>query len=156
MEESKTEGTNDTLENLKWINQKRKLELRADRERDEFRSQEKKLRQLRAEGRKKKMTPQEEEMWREHEKEVQRKERERQREQERLMRDYKPDVQLRYVDKYGRDLDPKEAYRDLSHRFHGKSSGKKKTEKRFQKYYQKLEAEEKLKGHVFSGGYNEE
>ncbi|KAL7062739.1 hypothetical protein AAHC03_022 [Spirometra sp. Aus1] len=46
---------------------------------------------------------------------------------------YKPDVQLHYVDDMGRALAPKEAFRQLSHKFHGKGSGKKKIEKRTKK-----------------------
>ncbi|KAM3177094.1 hypothetical protein ACTXT7_005196 [Hymenolepis weldensis] len=46
---------------------------------------------------------------------------------------YKPDVKLYYVDEMGRNLSPKEAFRQLSHKFHGKGSGKKKTEKRNKK-----------------------
>lgn len=46
---------------------------------------------------------------------------------------YKPDVKLEYVDDGGRMLNQKEAFRQLSHRFHGKGSGKKKTEKRSKK-----------------------
>lgn len=46
---------------------------------------------------------------------------------------YKPDVKLEYVDETGRHLNQKEAFRQLSHRFHGKGSGKKKTEKRGKK-----------------------
>ena len=46
---------------------------------------------------------------------------------------YKPDVKLYYVDELGRNLTPKEAFRQLSHKFHGKGSGKKKTEKRTKK-----------------------
>ncbi|VDD80596.1 unnamed protein product [Mesocestoides corti] len=46
---------------------------------------------------------------------------------------YKPDVKLYYVDEMGRNMTPKEAFRQLSHKFHGKGSGKKKTEKRTKK-----------------------
>ena len=46
---------------------------------------------------------------------------------------YKPDVKLEYVDDSGRMLNEKEAFRQLSHRFHGKGSGKRKTEKRSKK-----------------------
>ncbi|KAK7483539.1 hypothetical protein BaRGS_00025213 [Batillaria attramentaria] len=46
---------------------------------------------------------------------------------------YKPEIRLEYVDDSGRNLNPKEAFRQLSHRFHGKGSGKKKTEKRQKK-----------------------
>ena len=46
---------------------------------------------------------------------------------------YKPEFKLEYVDDSGRNLNQKEAFRQLSHRFHGKGSGKKKTEKRSKK-----------------------
>ncbi|XP_041353215.1 U4/U6.U5 tri-snRNP-associated protein 1-like [Gigantopelta aegis] len=46
---------------------------------------------------------------------------------------YKPEVRLQYVDDSGRSMNAKEAFRQLSHRFHGKGSGKKKTEKRQKK-----------------------
>ncbi|KAL5007937.1 hypothetical protein ScPMuIL_013518 [Solemya velum] len=46
---------------------------------------------------------------------------------------YRPDIKLEYVDDAGRLLNEKEAFRQLSHRFHGKGSGKKKTEKRMKK-----------------------
>ncbi|KAJ6531811.1 SART-1 family-domain-containing protein [Mycena capillaripes] len=63
----------------------------------------------------------------------------RQREQQEirdtveLFKSYKPDVNLVYYDEYGRALTPKEAWKALSHRFHGKGSGKMKTEKRLKK-----------------------
>lgn len=50
--------------------------------------------------------------------------------------EYKPEVTLEYVDETGRVLSEKEAFRQLSHRFHGKGSGKKKTEKRAKKLEQ--------------------
>ncbi|XP_033632494.1 U4/U6.U5 tri-snRNP-associated protein 1-like [Asterias rubens] len=46
---------------------------------------------------------------------------------------YKPDVKLRYHDDHGREINQKEAFRLLSHRFHGKGSGKMKTDKRAKK-----------------------
>ncbi|KAM0258268.1 hypothetical protein ACHAQJ_003910 [Trichoderma viride] len=46
---------------------------------------------------------------------------------------YKPNVELKYVDDHGRMLDRKEAFKHLSHQFHGKGSGKGKTEKRLKK-----------------------
>ncbi|XP_063958840.1 U4/U6.U5 tri-snRNP-associated protein 1-like [Lytechinus pictus] len=46
---------------------------------------------------------------------------------------YKPDVKITYTDESGRSLNQKEAFRVLSHRFHGKGSGKMKTEKRAKK-----------------------
>ncbi|PGH27292.1 hypothetical protein AJ80_01002 [Polytolypa hystricis UAMH7299] len=48
-------------------------------------------------------------------------------------REYKPDVQLKYVDEHGRLMDRKEAFKHLSHQFHGKGSGKMKTEKHLKK-----------------------
>ncbi|KAL1881124.1 hypothetical protein VTK73DRAFT_4801 [Phialemonium thermophilum] len=46
---------------------------------------------------------------------------------------YQPNVELKYVDEYGRNLDQKEAFKHLSHQFHGKGSGKGKTDKRLKK-----------------------
>jgi U4/U6.U5 tri-snRNP-associated protein 1 len=42
-------------------------------------------------------------------------------------------VTLEYIDDSGRSLNSKEAFRYLSHKFHGKTSGKLKTEKRQRK-----------------------
>jgi U4/U6.U5 tri-snRNP-associated protein 1 len=57
--------------------------------------------------------------------------------------DYKPDIKLDYIDEKGRSMNEKEAFRYLSHRFHGKGSGKKKTEKRNQKIVE-MEAMNKM------------
>lgn len=46
---------------------------------------------------------------------------------------YKPNVDIKYRDELGRDLDTKEAFRHMSHAFHGKGSGKGKTEKLLKK-----------------------
>ena len=46
---------------------------------------------------------------------------------------YKPSVNLEYIDDSGRSMSSKEAFRYLSHKFHGKGSGKLKTEKRHRK-----------------------
>ncbi|KAJ3125200.1 hypothetical protein HK098_000511 [Nowakowskiella sp. JEL0407] len=62
-------------------------------------------------------------------------------ETEKRFQDYAPDIKLEYHDEFGRQLTPKEAYRQLSHRFHGKGSGKLKTEKRLKK----IQEEEKMK-----------
>lgn len=57
-----------------------------------------------------------------------------------LFRDkYKPNVELKYTDEHGRSLNQKEAFKHLSHQFHGKTSGKGKTDKRLKK----IEAEKK-------------
>ena len=42
-------------------------------------------------------------------------------------------MKLEYIDDSGRLLNQKEAFRYLSHKFHGKGSGKMKTEKRMKK-----------------------
>lgn len=55
-------------------------------------------------------------------------------------REYKPDVQLKYVDEHGRVMNQKEAFKQLSHQFHGKGSGKMKTEK----HLKKIEDERKM------------
>lgn len=46
---------------------------------------------------------------------------------------YRPEVQLSYKDEHGRQLGQKEAFKHLSHMFHGKGSGKGKLEKRLKK-----------------------
>jgi U4/U6.U5 tri-snRNP-associated protein 1 len=46
---------------------------------------------------------------------------------------YQPKVDLKYVDDHGRSLDQKGAFKHLSHHFHGKGSGKGKTEKLLKK-----------------------
>ncbi|GAA6002424.1 hypothetical protein JCM10207_001112 [Rhodosporidiobolus poonsookiae] len=46
---------------------------------------------------------------------------------------YKPVVNLTYHDEFGRDMTPKEAWKHLSHAFHGHGSGAKKTDKRLKK-----------------------
>ncbi|ORZ13633.1 SART-1 protein [Absidia repens] len=74
------------------------------------------------------------------ERQKEREERDRLREHEKRMADYKPDVFLEYVDDQGHVLKTKEAFRYQSHKFHGKTSGKGKTEKRMQK----MDEEKKL------------
>ncbi|KAL0954550.1 hypothetical protein HGRIS_003516 [Hohenbuehelia grisea] len=61
-------------------------------------------------------------------------------------KNYKPDVVINYHDEFGRKLTPKEAWKALSHKFHGKGSGKLKTEKRLKKI-----AEEKKQEAMASG-----
>ncbi|WRT70292.1 uncharacterized protein IL334_007290 [Kwoniella shivajii] len=46
---------------------------------------------------------------------------------------YKPDINIVYHDEFGRNMTPKEAWKSLSHKFHGKTSGRMKTEKRLKK-----------------------
>lgn len=52
---------------------------------------------------------------------------------ELFSKDYKPNVDLKYIDEYGRNMNQKEAFKHLSHQFHGKGSGKQKTEKTLKK-----------------------
>lgn len=50
-----------------------------------------------------------------------------------LLKKYKFNVELKYVDDMGRHLNQKEAFKELSHQFHGKTSGKGKTDKKLSK-----------------------
>ncbi|KAF9910848.1 hypothetical protein EC991_005311 [Linnemannia zychae] len=77
---------------------------------------------------------------RDREYENQRREQQLLDEREARMKNYKPDVNLEYIDDSGNRLNTKEAFRQLSHAFHGKTSGKMKTEKRMKK----LEDERRL------------
>jgi U4/U6.U5 tri-snRNP-associated protein 1 len=52
---------------------------------------------------------------------------------EHFNKEYKPNIQLKYVDDHGRHMNQKEAFKHLSHQFHGKGSGKQKTEKMLKK-----------------------
>jgi U4/U6.U5 tri-snRNP-associated protein 1 len=70
-----------------------------------------------------------------------------QEEQRRLadsFKDYKPDVNIVYYDDNGRALSTKEAWKALSHVFHGKGSGRAKTEK----LLKKIEDEQKKEAMV--------
>ena len=53
-------------------------------------------------------------------------------------KDYNPDVSINYYDEYGRALNQKEAFKQLSHRFHGKGSGKNKIDKKLKKIDEEL------------------
>jgi U4/U6.U5 tri-snRNP-associated protein 1 len=48
-------------------------------------------------------------------------------------KEYKPNVELSYVDEHGRQMNQKEAFKQLSHQFHGKGSGNTKTKKHLDK-----------------------
>ena len=64
---------------------------------------------------------------------------------------YKPDIKIDYIDESGRNLNQKEAFRALSHRFHGKGSGKRKQEKRSKKLEQENVSKiEDYNFHLFS------
>lgn len=49
---------------------------------------------------------------------------------------YKPDFKLEYNDDDGKPISQKEAFRILSHKFHGKGSGKNKVDKKRRKIEQ--------------------
>lgn len=57
---------------------------------------------------------------------------------------YKPTFKLSYTDKDGAPLSQKEAFRELSHKFHGKTSGKVKTDKRQKKKKEKQNANKRV------------
>lgn len=56
-------------------------------------------------------------------------------------KEFKPDVHLHYKDEFGRDMTPKEAFRQMSHQFHGKGSGVIKSEKRLKRIQEEQERE---------------
>lgn len=59
--------------------------------------------------------------------------------------DFVPNVNLEYTDDAGRKLTtPKEAFRDLCHKFHGKGPGKNKIDKRLRKQEMESKAKESL------------
>lgn len=64
---------------------------------------------------------------------VQRSEIEARRMAEVFNKEFVPSFELTYTDELGRRLNQKEAFKHLSHQFHGKGSGKQKTEKRLKK-----------------------
>ncbi|EST08192.1 SART-1 protein [Kalmanozyma brasiliensis GHG001] len=66
-------------------------------------------------------------------------------------RDYKPDVEIKYHDEFGRDLDQKEAWKHLSHVFHGKKPGTKKQEKRLKKIEDEKKRERMAAGDTPTG-----
>ncbi|KAE9548332.1 hypothetical protein FO519_008458 [Halicephalobus sp. NKZ332] len=45
-------------------------------------------------------------------------------------KDYQPQIDITYTDGQGKDMDPKNAFKVLSYKFHGKAPGKKQVEKR--------------------------
>ncbi|CBQ69516.1 conserved hypothetical protein [Sporisorium reilianum SRZ2] len=66
-------------------------------------------------------------------------------------RDYKPDVEIKYHDEFGRDLNQKEAWKHLSHVFHGKKPGTKKQEKRLKKIEDEKKRERMAAGDTPTG-----
>jgi len=68
-------------------------------------------------------------------------------------KNYTPNVNIKYIDDTGRSMNTKEAFKHLSHKFHGKGSGKQKTEKHLKKIAdeQRREAKSSLDGSQMSG-----
>jgi U4/U6.U5 tri-snRNP-associated protein 1 len=69
-------------------------------------------------------------------------------------KEYKPNVELKYIDEYGRSMGSKEAFRHLSHQFHGKGSGKGKTEKKLKKIEDEKLREKRGLDSNEKGGYD--
>ncbi|KAF2808720.1 PTH2-domain-containing protein [Mytilinidion resinicola] len=120
-----------TRERHRFLAEKQKAEEAAERKAREQRDQDRKS------GRLDRMTAQDREAYarstnlaREHAEA---------RKQAEMYKTYTPTFELKYTDEHGRNMDQKEAFRHLSHQFHGKGSGKMKTEK----HLSKIEAEKK-------------
>lgn len=60
-----------------------------------------------------------------------------------MFADYRPVVNIEYHDESGAVLSTKEAYKHLSHQFHGNASGKKRVEKQLKKREEQLKQESK-------------
>lgn len=56
--------------------------------------------------------------------------------------DGKKEIRIERTDEYGRILTPKEAFRLISHKFHGKGPGKMKQEKRMRQYQEELKVKQ--------------
>jgi U4/U6.U5 tri-snRNP-associated protein 1 len=86
----------------------------------------------RASGRLDRMSAREREDWQRQQNTI--REQQQSRIMDQLYREgYKPNIELKYTDEHGRNLDQKEAFKHLSHQFHGKGSGKGKTDKMLKK-----------------------
>lgn len=66
-------------------------------------------------------------------------------------RDYNPDINIEYHDEFGRTLSQKEAWKRLSHVFHGKAPGHKAQEKRLRRIEEEQRRERLLAGDTLSG-----
>jgi U4/U6.U5 tri-snRNP-associated protein 1 len=63
--------------------------------------------------------------------------------QDMFNQNYTPNFIIKYTDEHGRSLDKKEAWKHLSHQFHGKQSGNAKTAKQLKKIEQEKKEEAK-------------
>lgn len=116
----------------KFLADKRKAEEAAEREAKRQRERDRQSETY------SKMTPREREAQAQH-KNLRRDQEESRRLADLFNKEYKPNVQLTYVDEHGRSMSQKEAFKQLSHQFHGKGSGNQKT----QKFLDKVAAEKK-------------
>ncbi|KDN52078.1 hypothetical protein K437DRAFT_254632 [Tilletiaria anomala UBC 951] len=66
-------------------------------------------------------------------------------------KDYKPDVDIKYHDSHGRELGAKEAWKDLSHRFHGRDPGYRAQEKKQRRIELERQRERMAAGDTPSG-----
>lgn len=109
-----------------FLARKRNLEAELDEQTRQHRERD------RASGKLDKMTTREREEWAQSQNKW-RDQQQSKRMAELFSATYKPNVKLQYTDEHGRSLDQKEAFKHLSHQFHGKGSGKGKTEKMLKK-----------------------
>jgi len=116
-----------------WLAEQRLLQQRVENEKRLKREEDRRT------GKFDKMTPRERELYAQQQN--RRRELEQSRDQVERFKKYTPNVDLRYTDEFGRHLGPKEAFKQLSHQFHGKGSGKQKTEKRLAKIAKERELE---------------
>ena len=61
-------------------------------------------------------------------------------------KDYKPDIKIEYHDEFGRTLSTKEAWKQLSHTFHGTAPGQRAQEKRLRRIAEEQRRERMLAG----------
>jgi U4/U6.U5 tri-snRNP-associated protein 1 len=66
-------------------------------------------------------------------------------------KNYSPDIDIKYNDEFGRNLNHHEAWKRLSHIFHGKQPGQKKQEQRIQRIMDEKKREKMLAGDTPSG-----
>lgn len=66
-------------------------------------------------------------------------------------KNYSPDIEIKYTDEFGRNLNHHEAWKRLSHTFHGKQPGQKKQEQRIQRIMDERKREKMLAGDTPSG-----
>ncbi|KAI9471359.1 SART-1 protein [Zychaea mexicana] len=132
----------DQASRMRWIAEQKKKDVQREREREQEkqrqreRDREYRGSNMQQRGGADRERAREREREREREKELE--EREAMREFEKRMEEYKPDVKLEYYDEHGHQMNTKEAFRFMSHKFHGKTSGKTKTEKRMAKLEEEL------------------